>query len=264
MADADLAFPTDLFNRTEQTPPKFPPETEIFLVGVPMPRNPRFIDLRPLSPFGRWTVLSYAGKRGESSMWNCQCSCTVGTKRAVAGGDLRSGKSVCCNCIGNEKTAERNYSHGMSGTKTYLAWRNLRARCEKDPRYAHVSVCQGWSTFEAFYADMGEAPIGENDTIRKRPEYSIDRVDNTGNYSCGHCFECVAKGWKANCKWKTQRDQTRNQKRNRFFEYCGQSKTIAEWSEITKIHVQTLWYRINHGLTITQAIEKPLKTGGAR
>lgn len=54
-----------------------------------------------------------------------------------------------------------------------------------------ITVCKRWMTFENFLADMG-----------KRPPYkSLDRANTNGNYC------------KNNCKWSTDRQQRRNQRR---------------------------------------------------
>lgn len=48
--------------------------------------------------FGRWTVLCYAGKRGEASMWLCRCEC--GSEHEIYARNLRNGRSTqCCACM---------------------------------------------------------------------------------------------------------------------------------------------------------------------
>jgi hypothetical protein len=54
-----------------------------------------------------------------------------------------------------------------------------------------------------FFLDMGECP----------PTYEIDRIDVNGNYSCGHCEQCIAHDWPMNCRWTTSQVNALNQRR---------------------------------------------------
>ena len=68
-------------------------------------------------------------------------------------------------------------THGMSGTKTHKAWKGmfLRCRCKSYQGYARyggrgITVCERWSKFENFFADMGECDDG----------MTLDRIDSDG------------------------------------------------------------------------------------
>lgn len=80
---------------------------------------------------------------------------------------------------------------------TYHSWINMRQRCTNStcPKYKNygargIVVCQRWSNFINFLADMGERP----------PNTTLDRIDNDGNYELG------------NCRWGTPTQQARNQR----------------------------------------------------
>jgi hypothetical protein len=86
----------------------------------------------------------------------------------------------------------KNVRHGgMIGrvaSVEYNAWRNMIRRClyPKHPSYARyggrgITVCLQWrgrDGFATFLADMG---------LRPGPDFSIDRIDNDGNYEPGNC-----------------------------------------------------------------------------
>ena len=189
----------------------------------------KFIDLTG-QRFGRLVVIERAANSNAgSARWNCMCDC--GGKATVVGGGLRSGHTKSCGCIKNEKTAERNFKHGMVGTSTYVIWDSMKQRCinPNDTTYKNyggrgISVCDRWLKFENFYADMGERPKG----------MSIERIDNNGNY----CPE--------NCCYATQKEQMRNTRRTVTVKYQGKEQCMAAWAEELGINQGTLWYRLKH------------------
>lgn len=77
-------------------------------------------------------------------------------------------------------------------------------RCEnpKDPRYARygargIKVCQRWKdSFAAFLEDVGPRPEGKGKGGRAL--YSIDRIENDGDYEPG------------NVRWATAKTQAEN------------------------------------------------------
>lgn len=92
----------------------------------------------------------------------------------------------------------------------YTTWKGMKNRClnPRSPLYRHyggrgIAVCERWQrSFEAFLDDMGRAPRGRRPS--GHPKYSIDRINNDGNYEPG------------NCRWATWKQQAQNRrKRNR-------------------------------------------------
>lgn len=79
----------------------------------------------------------------------------------------------------------------------FNVWRSARHRCTAPTSQAWknyggrgIRMCERWAgDFSAFLADVGPRP-GDN--------YSIDRIDNDGNYEPG------------NCRWVTAKEQGRN------------------------------------------------------
>ena len=77
-------------------------------------------------------------------------------------------------------------------------WADMKTRCinKNNPRYSDyggrgIKVCDRWQSFENFFLDMG---------IRTGKGYSLDRIDNEGNYE------------PSNCKWSTATEQNNNQR----------------------------------------------------
>lgn len=87
-----------------------------------------------------------------------------------------------------------------------------------------------------FYQDMGPKPS---------EDYSLDRIDNDGDYSPD------------NCKWSTRAEQYRNRRTNRMISFNNQTLTITEWSKILNINTNTLMKRFNKGWSIEKAITTP-------
>lgn len=115
---------------------------------------------------------------------------------------------------GDPLKTQKIYGQNRENHPLYQAHRDIIARCNnpKSKAYKHyggrgIKVCQRWSDqitgLQNFAEDIGEKPT---------PKHSIDRIDNEGNYSCGHCEQCVELGWEANCRWATWTQQLCNQR----------------------------------------------------
>lgn len=139
-----------------------------------------------------------------------------------------------------------NYErHGMRKTKEYKIWLHMKDRCcnPRNKDFSHygergIEVCEEWkNSFTTFFNDMGNCPDG----------YSIERIDNNGNYC------------KANCRWATRGEQSNNTRQNRFITVDGTTKTLQQWCAEYGIDRFVLADRLNRGWSPEKAIHTPTR-----
>lgn len=192
--------------------------SEYAMTDIKLPTSPKFVNLAG-KRYGRLLVIRYAGKiEPNSHLWECLCDCgnTKISRRSVL-----INNSVSCGCYKKESNfgSKTHFkpTHGMAKTSIYMIWRGIIARC-KNPKttYYHryggrgITICDRWATsFENFYADMGERPSSK---------HSIDRIDNNGNYEPD------------NCKWSTPKEQQQNSSTSRNYTVDGITLSMAGWS----------------------------------
>jgi hypothetical protein len=131
----------------------------------------------------------------------------------------------------------------MSRTRAYTIWCSMMGRCRNpnNDAYANyggrgISVCQRWSLFEDFYADMGEPADSQ----------SIDRIDNDGDYS------------PQNCRWASRTEQNRNRRNVRLLTVDGETASMAEWADRSGIDLRTIWLRLKKGWSDDAAVKTPV------
>ena len=200
----------------------------------------RLIDLTG-QRFGRLTVVS----RAENTMqgkpkWFCVCDC--GNTLSVSGDCLKRGNTKSCGCLKNEIIISRNKKHGLSKNPLYAIWCGIKHRVsdEDDTDYGGrgIDICEEWENdFQAFYdwAILNGYKRG----------LTIDRIDNDKGY------------YPYNCRWANNKAQQNNKRNNLLITYHGETRTLAEWAEITNIAWATLRTRI---VELNWSIEKALTT----
>lgn len=132
--------------------------------------------------FGRLTVIqrdlqTQLDKGSKKVHWLCQCEC--GNTRVLTKDTLKRMKdSISC--------VECRKANEMAGTPEYHAWEAAKQRCfnPNNPGYKNygargITMCKEFcDNFKAFYNEAGPRP-----TIGK---WSIDRIDENGNYEPGN------------------------------------------------------------------------------
>lgn len=194
--------------------------------------------------------------------WKCRCVCGKITYATTA--NLTRGAHRSCGCLVQETNSALNTTHGLSYDPIYGLWANILNRClnpnaEKFANYGQrgISICARWLNFENWYNDIGR--------FRPSKEFSIERINVDKGYWCGTCVECVELQRELNCCWATATEQARNKTNTTYLTFKEQTKSIYEWSEITRIPVRTIVSRIHRKWSVEEALTiAPLAHGLSR
>jgi hypothetical protein len=138
------------------------------------------------------------------------------------------------------RTKHGGYAGGRETPEHYV-WRSMHARCNDPARkeYASyggrgISVCEAWSDYAAFLADMGPRPS---------PKHSLERVDNDGPYSPD------------NCRWALGSDQQKNKRNTVRYTNGVFTGTPAECAEYLGISRALASYRMKVWGTYEKGVE---------
>lgn len=106
-------------------------------------------------------------------------------------------------------------------------WTNMNKRVSSTKannfyRYGGRGIKCQWQTFEDFYNDMAATHFYGA---------TLERIDNDGDYC------------KENCRWATRKEQANNTRRNRHFTIDGDTKTLAQWIDLSGIKSSTVRQR---------------------
>jgi hypothetical protein len=152
--------------------------------------------------------------------------------------------------IDSETKLGGKIKHGdcINGNRSteYRSWESMRDRCNNpQSRYYKnyggrgIKVCNRWlHNYKNFLSDMGRRPSHE---------YTLDRINNDGNYSPNNCR------W---TDWKTQNNNKR--KIAMLIEFNGERKTFKEWANIYAMPEERLRLRIRRfKWTMEKAVSTP-------
>lgn len=195
--------------------------------------------------YGMLTAICYSHTAGRVSYYRFKCEC--GSEKIISAGAVKSGGTISCGCLRvmlSKKVQPfaviATTTHGMTKTRTYRIWQNMKARCKYECHKYYgnyggrgIHVCDRWDTsFENFFEDMGMAPEG----------MSIDRINNDLGYS------------KENCRWSTRQEQESNKRTTKIFF----GKTLKDWNSYGGQRPRTVYERIRSGWAPMSAIFTPI------
>lgn len=176
--------------------------------------------------FGRLVAVERTGYKNGKSRWKCLCDC--GNEVDVIICSLTGGKTQSCGCLRKETAAKQganNATHGMYGSRLWVIWSGMKERCNRNPNYTNVEICEEWkNSFEAFYT--WAVNNGYSD------ELTIDRIDVYGDYTPD------------NCRWATYKEQGNNRTNTVYVSVFGETKTITDWCDESGISRETLKWRL--------------------
>lgn len=205
---------------------------------------PLFIMRKPLVSLedSRLTFIEYTSRRssscGKYAMYKCSCGNIVERDCQSVRQCVRS-----CWCLSTEVKRNRWLTHGETNTKLYRLWGSMVNRCYTPSAWNYalyggrgIRVCDRWRySYENFKRDMWP-----------RPEWmSIDRVDNNWDY----------EPW--NCRWATKKQQWRNRRTNRLYEFEWEKMTIFDVADRTWKDVWLLRGRMKAWWTLQEALSTP-------
>ena len=163
--------------------------------------------------------------------------CDCGNTKEVVDNYLITGTCTSCGCLRRElaqsqlkelnKTAairatkHGHATHGISSE--YTSWKAMIERCtrKKCTNYSYyggrgIRVCDRWrgrGGFQNFLADLG---------LKPDRTYSIERVDNEGNYE------------PHNCVWATKKEQANNRRKDKSV------RQIAQLEQLSGLSIEAL------------------------
>lgn len=192
--------------------------------------------------FGRLVVIAETARTTKTGgvKWLCQCAC--GNQTTVRSYDLGR-VTNSCGCLRQEIVGKQFSKHGQSKSKAYNAWSNITDRCTNpnNKDFHHyggrgIQVCERWrNSFEAFLLDMGQPPSSK---------HSIDRIQVDGNYE------------PSNCRWATQKEQTRNMRKSHMLTWEGKTQCISAWAEELNVPRHLFHSRLKLGWSIEKIFRR--------
>jgi hypothetical protein len=157
------------------------------------------IEIKIGDRYNKLSIVKEIEKEGVYRVFLCNCDC--GNEVKVRLGNLRNNHTTSCGCFRKEimgKLGLSSITHGMIKTSEYNSWASMKNRCDNPNSRDYknwggrgIKICKEWYSFNNFIKDMGMKPD---------KTYSIDRINNDGNYE------------PSNCRWVDSKTQNNNRR----------------------------------------------------
>jgi hypothetical protein len=152
--------------------------------------------------------------------------------------------------VAHRRAVMIKYGQPSRAIREYRAWCNIKTRCFnksrrqwKDYGGRGITMCPAWQeSFPIFLRDMGPCP----------PAYTIDRINNDGNYE------------PANCRWSSRQEQRENSRQKiRFVTFSnGTRRPLVDIARQIGIRYKTLARRLDVGWSLDKALDPARVPGG--
>jgi hypothetical protein len=173
--------------------------------------------------FGGFTVLEiiphHYNKQGMRILTKVKCECKCGTIKTVNLNNLQAGNTISCGCIGRENIRRAAIKHGLSYNPIYKTWHLINNRCyNKNVRsykdYGGRGIYNYWKDDPSGFVKYILEELGS----KPSKKYSLDRINNDGNYEPG------------NLRWATYKQQANN-KTHAFQRKIESLESRIQWLE---------------------------------
>lgn len=188
------------------------------------------------------TVIGISEKLPSDKRQYLKCRCDCGNITRILPYQFNNGKIKSCGCLLKNSPFRID---GRTLNPLYGLWYNMIGRCENPnhPKYYRygkrgIKVCEEWHDFDKF--------VEWSNSIGGRPNnYSIERINNDGNYE------------PSNCKWASSTEQAENKSNTIYLKYNGETKSLPEWCRITGLSWDLVYNRLSSGWTVERALSTP-------
>jgi len=166
-------------------------------------------------------------------------------KRSDGAAEPYRGRCKTCSRRGAGQNARRREIRKERPESAILSQMIQRCHNPSNPAFSNyggrgIVVCDRWrESLSNFLEDLGPRP-GRN--------YSVDRIDNDGNYEPG------------NCRWASRREQNRNTRQNVQLTIDGRTQCRTAWAEETGVPAAVIRDRMEKlGWDAKRAVHTPVR-----